>query len=214
MNVASATSITVKSPPGGSGTVDVTVTTPGGTSATTSADQFTYDAAPTVTLLVPTAGPTAGGTSVIITGTSFTAGSIVKFGTNAATVTSVSPTSITATSPSGAAGAVDVTVTTPGGTSATSGSDKFTYEAAPTVTSVAPNTGSTAGGGSVTIKGANYMNGFTTVSFGGAAATITSFSNNQLVVTLPAHAAGTVDVIVTTLGGPSAVSSLDHFTYS
>jgi len=39
----------------------------------------------------------------------------------------VSATSITATSPARAAGAVDVTVTTPGGTSATSASDTFTY---------------------------------------------------------------------------------------
>ena len=40
--VNSATSITVFSPPGSAGIVDVTVTAPGGTSITSSADQFTY----------------------------------------------------------------------------------------------------------------------------------------------------------------------------
>ena len=39
----------VTSPAGDGGTVDVTVVTAGGTSATSSADQFTYAPAPTVT---------------------------------------------------------------------------------------------------------------------------------------------------------------------
>jgi hypothetical protein len=43
--VTSGTQITATSPPG-SGTVDITVTTPSGISATTPADQFTYSAAP------------------------------------------------------------------------------------------------------------------------------------------------------------------------
>ena len=34
--------ITATPPPGSAGTVDVTVTTPGGTSATSAADQYTY----------------------------------------------------------------------------------------------------------------------------------------------------------------------------
>ena len=47
----------------------MTVTTPGGTSATSPADEFTYVAAPTVTSINPTSGPTAGGTTVTVTGT-------------------------------------------------------------------------------------------------------------------------------------------------
>src|SRR5208337_5028734 len=101
------------------GTVDVTVTTPGGTSATSASDQFTYDPVPTVTGVTPAAGPVAGGTTVTVTGTGFTGATSVKFGTTAATsYTVVSATSITAVSPAGSAGTVDVTVTTPGGTSA------------------------------------------------------------------------------------------------
>ena len=71
--------------PAGTGTVDVTVTTPGGTSATSPADQFTYVAAPTVTGLSPTSGPAAGGTLVTITGTGFTGATAVDFGTTPAT---------------------------------------------------------------------------------------------------------------------------------
>ena len=133
------TSITATSPAGTAGTVDVTVTTPAGTSATSPADQFTYAvaAAPTVTGISPTSGPTTGGTSVTITGTSFTSATAVDFGTVPATsFTVVSDTSITATSPAGT-GAVVVTVTTPFGTSATSSADVFTYAVAgPTVVSI------------------------------------------------------------------------------
>ena len=75
-------------------------------------------AVPTVSGLSPTAGPAVGGTLVTITGTGFTGATAVDFGTTPATdFTVVSDTSITADSPAGT-GTVDVTVTTPGGTSA------------------------------------------------------------------------------------------------
>lgn len=89
---------------------------------------------PTLTSVSPNAGPTAGGTTVIITGTGFSAANptgAVKFGTTNATYSINSNTQITATSPANAAGTYDVTVTTPGGTSATSASDQYTYVAPP-----------------------------------------------------------------------------------
>jgi hypothetical protein len=99
----------------------------GGSSLTVDMGAFEYHPAPTVTRLSPTSGPEAGGTSVTITGTGFTDATAVKFGTTAATSFTVnSDTSITVTSPAGV-GVVDVTVTTPGGTSAAAPVDKFTY---------------------------------------------------------------------------------------
>ena len=84
----------------------------------------------TVSAVAPATGPTVGGTAVTITGTNFVSGATVRFGTMAATgVTVASGTSITATSPANYTGALDVTVTTSGGTSATSASDLFTYTA-------------------------------------------------------------------------------------
>src|SRR6185437_13189904 len=99
----------------------------GGTSATSAADHYTYVRAPTVTSISPTAGPTASGTSITITGTNLTGASAVKFGSATATITANSATQITATAPAGAAGTVDVTVTTAGGTSATNAADQYTY---------------------------------------------------------------------------------------
>ena len=125
--VNSATQITATAPAGSTGTVDVRVTTIGGTSATSAADQYTYVAAPTITSISPTAGPTGGGTSVTITGTNFTGATAVTFGATAVTGFTInSATQITATAPAGT-GTVDVRVTTVGGTSATSASDQFTY---------------------------------------------------------------------------------------
>ena len=64
-----------------------------------------------------------------VTGTNLAGASAVDFGFDAATnVVVVSPTSLTATAPAGAPGFVDVTVTTPGGTSATGSADQYTYQ--------------------------------------------------------------------------------------
>lgn len=124
--VNSSTQIAATSPPG-SGMQDVTVTTAGGTSATSSADRFTYVPRPAVGSLAPSTGSALGGTSVVVTGSAFSGVTAVKFGTvSAGTYTVNSATQITATSPAGT-GAVDVTVTTAGGSSATSSADLFTY---------------------------------------------------------------------------------------
>ena len=172
---------------------------------------------PTVTAISPTAGPTAGNTSVTITGSGFLGANapvqtVVKFGATTASATVNSDTQITATAPAGS-GTVDVTVTTAGGTSATSASDQFTYVALPTVTGISPSSGSTAGGATVVITG-THLSGATAVVFGATPATgFTVNSATQITATAPAGAVGTVDVRVTTVGGTSATSVADQFTF-
>jgi hypothetical protein len=123
----SATQITVTSPPD-KGTVDVTVTTASGTSATTAADRFTYvpppPPPPAVTRISPMSG--SRGTPVTIFGTDLTGATMVSFGRTAGAIISDSATEITVTSPSGK-GTVDITVTTPSGTSAITVADEFSY---------------------------------------------------------------------------------------
>jgi hypothetical protein len=199
-------------------TVDVTVQGSAfAWSATSAADQFTYaDAAPTVTGVSPSTGSAAGGETVTITGTGFTTANGVFFGGVEATSFTVNGDgSITATVPAaGADGTVNVTITNFGGTSPTSAADQFTYaDAAPSVTSVSPNTGAAAGGETVTISGT----GFTTakgVYFGGvAAASFTVNSDGSITAVTPAGTAGTVDVTVSAAGGTSATAPADQFTY-
>ena len=201
----SATQIMVTSP-GGSGTVDVTVTTPAGT---TGAGQFTYiTAPPDVTGLSPSSGPAAGGTAVTITGTSLDNATGVSFGGTDGTITADSATQITVTSPGGS-GTVDVTVTTPAGTS---GAVQFTYVTPPPdVTSVDPSSGPTSGGTTVTITGTDLSDA-TAVSFGGAAAKILTDSATEITVVSP-EGSGTVDITVTTSAGTSPITAADRFTY-
>lgn len=219
---ATATSFTVNSDtqitaiaPVGSGTVDVTVFSGGTTSATVAADQFTYLAPPTVTSISPTAGPTLGGTTVTIIGTNLAGATAVKFGAvNATGITVNSATSMTARSPAGAAGTVDVTVTTPGGTSVTSAADQFTYLTPPTITSISPTFGPPAGGTIVTITGTDFT-GVQNVFFGALPATIfTVNSATSISATAPpGFAGGSVSVFVLAAGGRAATTVANQFTY-
>jgi hypothetical protein len=85
-------------------------------------------ATPSVTLVSPPTGSAAGGTAVTITGTGFTSATSVQFGANAGTsVTVVSDTQITVTSPAGSVGVVPVTVVTPTGNSTAGPTAIFTY---------------------------------------------------------------------------------------
>ncbi|MEI5679504.1 MULTISPECIES: putative Ig domain-containing protein [unclassified Mesorhizobium] len=280
-------------------------------------------AAPTITSISPTSGPTAGGTSVVITGTNLTGATAVTFGSTAVISFTVdSATQITATTSAHAAGPVDVAVTTPGGSATAAGA--FTYDApvvprlsindasavesngnvaftvsldspagpggvtfdvttadgtaiggedyhthsgsgyipagtnvyyhsvgmiddaldeanetfflnvsnvagaviadgvgqgtivnddtAPTITGIAPPSGPSAGGTTVTITGTDFTDA-SAVSFGGtAASSFTVDSNTQITATTPAHAEGPVDVVVLTpSGGDTATGA---FTYT
>ena len=109
----------------GAGTVDITVTTADGTSHPTAADRFTYTALrPAVTGVSPNGGTISGGTTVTITGTGLAGATSVRFGNGAAIITADSSTQVTVTSPPGS-GTVNLTVTTPAGTSQTSDAESL-----------------------------------------------------------------------------------------
>ncbi|GLZ39722.1 IPT/TIG domain-containing protein [Actinokineospora sp. NBRC 105648] len=117
---------------GGGGSNFVSSTVPGLTATVTDGANagnglvvfvFTLDP-PTVTSITPTSGPEAGGTAVTITGTYLAGTTAITFGPgNPATGVSCTATTCTATAPPGT-GAVDVQVTTPGGTTS---AGQFTY---------------------------------------------------------------------------------------
>jgi large repetitive protein len=140
--VNSDTSITAVAPPQAVGTVHIKVTTAVGTSSVVSADQFMYVPPPRVTSVSPGSGPTAGGTSVTISGSGFTGATAVTFGgIVAASFTRAGDGSITAKSPAQAAAAVDVRVIAPGGISAIFPADLFFYADPPVPLPSPPSTG-------------------------------------------------------------------------
>ena len=192
---------------------------------------------PAVTRVSPAGGSTVGGSPVTITGAGLAGATVVRFGGVAGTITADSGTRITVISPpstdatditattaaitadSGAqvtgtgAGTVDVTVTTRAGTSKPTAADHYTYTAPrPTVTSVSPDGGSTAGGTILTITGTGLA-GATVVRFGAAAGTITADSSTQITVTSP-PGTGTVTLTVSTPAGTSKTTAAGRYTYT
>jgi plastocyanin len=210
--VASASSITAATPAHAAGAVDIAVTNPDGQVGRL-ANGFTYQTPvippPTMSMSRPDTGPVSGGTSVTITGTGFVAGATLAFGTaTASSVTVVSDTSITAVTPAGTAGNVDLVVTNPDGQSGRLSRGFFYIAAptmpAPTLTSIAPASGTTDGGTAVTLTGSGFAAG-ASVSIGGTpASNVAVASATSITATTPPHGAGAVDVIVTNTDGQNA----------
>ncbi|GAA0900058.1 IPT/TIG domain-containing protein [Streptomyces asiaticus] len=196
--VVSATQITAVAPPG-SGTVQITVTTPAGTS---NGVAFGYAAAPTLTAISPASGPATGGTTVTLTGTNLLGATAVRFGAvNATSFTVVSATQITAVAPAGS-GAAQVTVSGPGGTS-NGVSYAYVVVAVPVLTAVSPGQGPVGGGNTVTLSGSG-LTGVTAVTFGSTPAlSFTVVSATQITAVAPPGAAGPVQITVTGPGGTS-----------
>lgn len=171
----------------------------------------TPPSAPTFTSLTPNIGPITGGTDLHIYGTGFTGASSVTFdGIAATTFTVTSDMLIIAVTPAHAAGTVNVTITTPGGIA--TGTGAYTYGSAPAFVSIVPSTGPTIGGTGVTITGTNFI-GTTAVTFGGTSATGFSVINStSITATTPGHAAGLVDVVVTTPNGTATGTGV--YTYA
>lgn len=161
---------------------------------------------PTLTAASPTYGYTLGGETVTLTGTLFAAGMTVTIGGTAATnVVIVSDTSATCTAPAHAAGVVDIVIlNTDTGTATLTGG--YTY-VVPQTLNVAPSTGTTKGGTSVTVTGL-YFTGTCSVKFGTDSATSVVLTGSTSITCLtPRHAAGVVDVEVTTGNGYTATLS-------
>jgi hypothetical protein len=173
---------------------------------------------PTVTSVSPNMGDAKGGTAVTITGTNFAPGATVTFGVaTASKIVVVNSTTITAVTPPHIAGSANVIVTNSAGDRG-SLAGAFVYTSIPPSTlpvlNVAvPDTGSTAGGTTVTIAGSNLVQGIK-VTIGGAPATIVSRGIVSAVVTTPPGSAGApVDIVVTAPNGQTATLP-SAFTYA
>jgi hypothetical protein len=236
VTVVSDTQLTFVTAPGPVGMWIVGVTTPGGISIPIFAS-FSYllPPAPVITSLSPAAGWITGGDTVTMVGTNLTGATAVHVGSTPATgVTVTDDTHLTFVTPAGSDGATTVTVTTIGGTSGTAA---FTYATPPppVVSGVDdPNgnpdsKGPAMGGETLVINGTDFvvpapmvaraqvrpavapLSAGVTVTFGGVPATsVTVDSATQLTVVTPAHAPGTVAVVVTT---PYGTTMAANYTY-
>lgn len=169
---------------------------------------------PDVTAVFPSSGDVAGGTTVNVSGSGFSAGARVFVGDDEASVLFVGAGTIIAATAPGAPGLVDVRVVNPDLQESTL-ADAFTYTVPPTpppvIFTLVPSTGSTTGGEEVTVLGAGFADD-ATVSFGGTAAVVVSRSSGALVVNTPNHAAGLVDVLVVN-GDNQAAAEENGFSF-
>ena len=171
---------------------------------------------PTVLTLSHTSGPGAGGQRVRITGTNLRGATEVLFGSTPG----IKPhwnrkgTKLVVKTPSEAAGTIDVRVVTPNGTSSITPADRYTF-VGPSVTGVSPNSGPAAGGGKMIKISGTGFEGATQVRFGGATATFTVNGKGTVITaSVPAGTPGTVNIVVTTPGGTSAITPADDYTYT
>ena len=199
----SATQLKAVAPAHTAGTVDVTVTTSGGTSLIVAGDHYAYGL-PTVISFTPTSGIT--GSTVTVTGTGLVPGATVKFGTEATTtITFVSGTQIKATVPNGATtGKISLTTAAGTGTSASN------FAATLSVTGFSPASGPS--GTVVTITGVGF-NSSSGVKFNGtAASSVVHVSSTQLKATVPSTATTGPITVTNTTSPAGTVRSAANYT--
>ncbi len=159
--------------------------------------------------VTPTEGCFVGGTPITITGSYLgTATAVAVGGVPAASVTASSPTTVSAITPAGVLGPATVRVTTAAGTY--TAPQTFTYMPA-SVSSIAPNAGTAAGGYQITITGA-YLALTTGVAIGGAPCTGVTVVNATTVTAMtPAGTPGNADVVIS--GGKGAITVVGGYRY-
>ncbi len=173
----------------------VSVATVGGT---VSLPGFSYSS-PVIQSVSPLTA--AAGQTVTLTGINLDAVQTVQFGgTNAASFTILSPTSIAAVVGTGSSG--NVTVSGTAGASTYAG---FTFVQPPLVYSITPTQG--GAGTLISINGSNLAT-VTTLQIGGVPATITSIADNLVKATVGSGATGKVSL--TTIAGNT---QFDGFTW-
>jgi hypothetical protein len=170
------------------------------------------DFLPTITAVSPNHGTTAGGTELLIEGTSLY-GPTVTIGGAQVAVGEQLPGGVgfrCVTAP-GPAGPADIVITTLVGTVTETGGYEYEAPVPPTVTSIYPVSGLEAGGESIQLVGTGMLDA--TFAFGTAAATIESVyaDGSGAYVTSP-PGTGVVDVSVTSTAGTGTLPAA--FTYT
>ncbi|HEY3338784.1 MAG TPA: S8 family serine peptidase [Propionicimonas sp.] len=168
--------------------------------------------APTITAISPGTLPVRKAAMVTITGRGLASVEKVTFdGVAGRKLKVLSDTRLRVLAPARSSEkAARVVVTT--GLSSSNRNVQLNYRKAPIVTSVAPDLGRAAGGTPVTIRG-RWLRDVVSVRFGSVAASFRVVSETEIVATAPAHAPGTVDVIVQGAAGLAATTARARFRY-
>ncbi len=163
--------------------------------------------APAIGQILPTRGPTEGGTLAVIRGNNFRPGTSVSFGDAAAAfVKVVDSTTLTVVTPPGAAGKVNVVISSSEGQSTTF-ADGFEFYVkdgtvpAPSLAAIAPNTGPASGGTVALVTGDHFQEGILLFVGRAPGSDVVVADAMTLTGTLPAGEVGAADVEVTNPDG-------------
>ncbi len=158
---------------------------------------------PAIAAVSPASGPTAGGTTLTITGTNFRPGAQVYVGGSLATSAAVvSSGEVRTFTPPGAPGPAMVMLVNTDGTRAALGG-AFAYVPPPAVAGVRPASGPASGGQTVTVSGTGFASALQVEFAGTQAAAYASVSSTAIVCTTPRdpRGGGGMDVTVRNTDG-------------
>ncbi|MEC7584957.1 MAG: IPT/TIG domain-containing protein [Planctomycetota bacterium] len=158
--------------------------------------------APAISLVAPASG--AAGAPITITGTGFGPGVAVTVAGVPVPVTSSSPTQVVFPYPANVACDAPLVVQNLNGLSASGA-----LNPTPNVTGTLLGSGPATGGSTFIIQGSGFASG-TTVTIGGAAATVLSSVGSTVVVSTPPGSPGSATVVITTPGGCSATTNYNY----
>ena len=178
---------------GGSGIIIVAYTTP---------------TPPTYSSISVSAGSTLGGTSTVITGTNLTGTTSITVGGVAATLETITATTVAITTPAGTAGAQNIVITNPSGS--VTATSAYTYFAPPVLTGTTQLLLATRGKvayDTVTATSSNTPISFTLTGNGPAGITIDTQTANTAVLTVGISTASGVYIETVTARDASSISS-------
>jgi hypothetical protein len=167
---------------------------------------------PFLVSVTPNSGPAGGFTMVNLSGSGFTGVNSVEFGgVDALSFVVNSGSSIDAVAPAGAVfNSVDVAIVDPEGASTLPFAYFYNVNPTPSVDTISPSLGPTAGGTVVSISGSSVV-GVTSVTFGGVSGVNLQINSaTSLTVDSPPGSFGVVDVVVVGTGSDTLVGG---FTY-
>jgi IPT/TIG domain len=192
------------------GTVDIEVAN--GKLSAKKEKVFRYDwDSPQIGVLQPDSGSSKGGTKVDIQGHNFQNGVVVKWDSVPLTARFQTPELISVVTPPGKSGPIAVEVINPDGKSvALQGA--YTYKGLPSISSVSPQMGATAGGYTLTISGSNFEPG-TSVLLGSRYVQTVFINPNAVAAVVPSGDSGFTDVTVSNSDG-EMVTSQQAFLYN
>lgn len=157
---------------------------------------FVSSLPPAISTVAPLSA--APGQPITVNGLRFLPGCVLLVNGQPVATTSITPTQIVFPYPAGLACASQLTVLNPDSQSASS-----PFNPQPAVTTTVLGSGPAAGGAVFVMQGSGFAPG-TTVTIGGAPATVTSATSGSVVVTTPPGTPGVQPVVITTPGGCTA----------